>query len=876
MQRQQNSPNKYVLSLSELDSSMLPLAGGKGANLGELCRIKGITVPPGFCVTTEAFKKVTGDNGELNALLDELDKLTATGRETIKKASAKLRAVIEGMPIPNDITEEVVASLAMLGEDESFAVRSSATAEDLSGASFAGQQDTYLNVIGRDAILQHIRRCWASLFTERAVTYRMQNGFGHRKVYLSVVVQKMVFPQAAGILFTADPVSGNRKVASIDAGFGLGEAMVAGLVNADNYKVLNSVITAKNIPAKKLAIYALKSGGTTEQAIEPGRQLEQVLTDEQIIQLAQTGRKIETHFGRPQDIEWCLADGGFYIVQSRPVTTLFPAPVAGDGQTHVYASVGHLQMMMDAMKPLGISLWQITSTRPMSTAGGRLFVDITAMLATPEGRQGLMDTLGKSDPLTKDALTTIIARQGFIPPQASTAQAPGADKGNQVLPPQAQISNDPVVANDLVQASEASVAAVRQTMETKQGAEALEYILESSKELKRLLFVPQNMGAIMAAVNSSAWLNEKMAEWLGEKNVADTLSLSAPNNVTSEMGLALMDVADVIRPYAEVVDYLKYTKSDNFLNEITVLKGGKESRAAIEAWLEKYGMRCTGEIDVTRERWSEKPVMLIPLILNNINNFDAGAGKMKFEQGLVAALNKEQDLLARLKELPGGEEKAAATKEMIRWLRNFIGYREYPKYGIISHYFVYRQALLKEAERLVQGGVIKEKEDIYYLTFQELQDVVRTDTADYGLINLRKEEYRHYEKLTPPRMITSDGEIITGAYKRENLPAGAIVGLAVSTGVIEGRARVILNMEDAAMQDGDILVTAFTDPGWTPLFVAIKGLVTEVGGLMTHGAVIAREYGLPAVVGAENATKLIKDGQRIRVNGTDGYIEILE
>lgn len=225
--------------------------------------------------------------------------------------------------------------------------------------------------------------------------------------------------------------------------------------------------------------------------------------------------------------------------------------------------------------------------------------------------------------------------------------------------------------------------------------------------------------------------------------------------------------------------------------------------------------------------------------------------------------------------MPEGKQKVEETKRMICNIRNFIGYREYPKYGMINRYFIYKKALLKEAEQLVQSGVIHETDDIYYLTFEELNEVVRTNKLDYKVINNRKNEYKLYEKLTPPRVITSDGEIITGKYKRENLPAEAIVGLPVSSGVIEGRARVILNMEDADLEDGDILVTAFTDPGWTPLFVSIKGLVTEVGGLMTHGAVIAREYGLPAVVGVENATKLIKDGQRIRVHGTEGYIEVL-
>jgi pyruvate,water dikinase len=353
----------------------------------------------------------------------------------------------------------------------------------------------------------------------------------------------------------------------------------------------------------------------------------------------------------------------------------------------------------------------------------------------------------------------------------------------------------------------------------------------------------------MTGMNASSWINEKMNEWLGEKNAADTLAQSAPGNITSEMGLALLDVADVIRPYPEVIEYLQHVKDDNFLDNLVRLapNGGHQTRDAIVAYLKKYGMRCAGEIDITKTRWSEKPIALVPIILSNIRNFEPGASNRKFEQGRQEALKKEHELLNRLKQLPDGEQKANETKRMIDLIRNFSGYREYPKYGLVNHYLVYKQALLKEAERLLKTNVIREKEDVYYLTFEEFREVVRTNKVDYGIIAKRKEDFKLYEKLTPPRVITSDGEIITGKYKRENLPAKAIVALPVSSGVIEGRARVILNMEDAELEDGDILVTSFTDPSWTPLFVSIKGLITEVGGLMTHGAVIAREYGIPAM-----------------------------
>lgn len=884
--------SSLVLGIQEIDKTQLLLVGGKGLNLGELSRIEGIQVPEGFCVTTVGFQIAIELNEMYHALLSQLTMLQVEDRDQIGEIGRKLRKIIMEAEIPSDVVKAVTHKLSQFGEEQAYAVRSSATAEDLPYASFAGQQDTYLNIIGVDAILQHIRKCWASLFTDRAVIYRIQHGFDHRQVYLSVIVQRMVFPQASGILFTADPMTSSRKLLSIDAGFGLGEALVSGLVSADCYKVREGEIVDKRIATKDLAIYARKEGGTETRQIDPDQQKTQTLTDQQILQLARIGRQIEAYFGQPQDIEWCLVDNTFYIVQSRPITTLYPIPEANDQENHVYVSVGHQQMMTDPIKPLGLSFWLLTTRAPMRNAGGRLFVDVTPMLASPASREMVLNNLGQSDPLIKDALMTVIERGDFIKSLPNDKKEQSAGKSKEAIPPaasQAQLEIDPTIVSDLIQRSQTSIEALKQNIQTKTGSDLFDFIQEDIQQLTKMLSDPQSLRVIMAAMNASSWINENMNKWLGEQNAADTLTQSVQGNITSEMGLALLDVADVIRPYPEVIEYLQHAKDDHFLDELMKFNGGKETRDAIFAFLDKYGMRCTGEIDITRTRWSEKPITLVPMILGNIKNFGPNESHRKFEQGRQEALKKEQELLERLKPLPDGEQKAKETKEKIDLIRNFIGYREYPKYAMVHRYYVYKQALMKEAEQLVQAGVIHNKEDIYYLTFEELHEAVRTKKLiDPGcmveqqtglairqIISQRKDEYKLYEKLTPPRVITSDGEIIAGAYKRENLPAEAIVGLPVSSGVIEGRARVILNMEDADLEDGDILVTSFTDPSWTPLFVSIKGLVTEVGGLMTHGAVIAREYGLPAVVGVENATKLIKNGQRIRVHGTEGYIEML-
>ncbi|MFI6369528.1 rifamycin-inactivating phosphotransferase [Streptomyces sp. NPDC050546] len=861
---------QYVWDLQEVEGTRVSVVGGKGAHLGALSRIEGISVPAGFCVTTDAFRRIMAEAPSIDDRIDQLSRLNPDDRDAIRALSAEIRRAIEGIALPEELAAAITRALTRLGEQAPYAVRSSATAEDLPTASFAGQQDTYLNVVGPTAILQHISRCWASLFTERAVTYRQRNGIDHRTVHMAVVVQRMVFPDAAGILFTADPVTGNRKVAAVDAGFGLGEALVSGMVNPDVFKVRDGEVVARAIAAKERAVQALPDGGTREVAIDSRRQEQPALTDAQAVRLVALGRRIEAHFGRPQDIEWCLADDDFQIVQSRPITTLFPVPETGDQENHVYVSVGHQQMMTDPMKPLGLSMWQLMAMVPMHEAGGRLFVDVTRRLASPASRAGLLDVIGKGDPLTRDALETVLDRDGFVP-SLPDATPGGPPAGGAPAP----VETDPAVVTELIERSRASIAALEDGIRTKTGPALFDFLLEAFEEHRRVLSDPLSMQAITAGMEATWWLNDKLREWLGEKNAADTLTLSAPGNVTSEMGLALLDVADVIRPHPELVAFLKNVEDEDFLDELPKLAGGTEARDAIEAYLERYGMRCVGEIDITRPRWRERPTTLVPVILDNVRNFEPGAAERRFEEGRQKARAKEQDVLSRLRALPDGERKAGEAKRMIDRVRTFIGYREYPKYGIVSRCFVYKRALLEEAGRLVRAGVLPEKEDIFHLTFQELHDVVRSHRVDDQLVQRRKEAFRSYHALTPPRVLTSDGDALTGAYRRDDVPAGALIGLPVSAGTVEGRARVVLDMADADLEAGDILVTSFTDPSWSPLFVGIAGLVTEVGGLMTHGAVIAREYGLPAVVGVERATRLISDGQRIRVHGTDGYIELL-
>lgn len=871
----------YILTFNEIDKTDFMEVGGKGVNLGELSRIDGISVPDGFCVTTEAYRKSIENNTKLQGLFEKLALLKPNDREKILQISKSIRSVIENFKMESGIENEIIKVLSLYGCNEAYAIRSSATAEDLPHASFAGQQDSYLNIKGKDEIIRHIIKCWASLFTDRAVTYRIQNGFDHRKVLLSVVVQKMVMSEASGIMFTADPMTSDRKTLTIDAGFGFGEALVSGLVNPDIYKVIDGSITEKNIGTKEMEIRTDYSGGTQEIKIKKDKQQKQVLEDEQIQKLADMGKRIEAYFGSPQDIEWCFVNDEFYIVQSRSITTLFPLPkLTGLKKPRVYMSIGHTQMMTDAIKPLGMSFFEMISEVSIDKIGGRFYADITHDLSSTIGRNRLVMATGKQDPLIQSAIKNLIKDKDFM---ATLSKGKRNIKGGiftlESILESIRVygENNPSIIKDLTDEFEKEVRDIDQQLSKLSGGEALEFIVNDRNKLLAMAYNPKMLGAIIAAILVNDSINKKVEKLLGEKNVADILTKSLDHNITTEMGLALCDVADTIRKYPEVLEYISQNPSDEkFFEGMEKLTGGKETSEAFKLFLDKYGMRCPGEIDITKDRFEEKPTQLIPIILNNIRVLKPGAHKIRFQKGRQEAEDKEEEIISRLRDLPGGRNKAKKIEKNISLLRNFIGCREDPKYYIVRRYQIYKKALMKEAHKLVEKGVIKNFEDIFYLYLDELCDVIRTNKLDYLIIEERKENYAHYEKLTPPRVFTSEGFVPPSSLQTNNIPKGAISGIPVSTGIVEGRARVVLSVDEAKLEEGDILVTQFTDPSWTPLFVTIKGLVTEVGGFTTHGAVITREYGLPGVVGVENATKLIKDGQRIRVNGTEGYVELLD
>ncbi|MGB0387806.1 MAG: phosphoenolpyruvate synthase [Ardenticatenaceae bacterium] len=904
----------YVLPFSAIRARDLPHVGGKGANLGEMSGA-GFPVPPGFCVTTSAFRAFMAACEEADALYGALEGLEPNDVEATRVVAQEVRTRLGEVPIPSDVAAAVVAAWQEAGSEEAYAVRSSATAEDLPDASFAGQQDTYLNVRGEAALLEKVRDCWVSLFTDRAILYRAKNGFSHREVFLSVVVQRMVFPEVSGIMFTADPVSGNRQTVSIDASYGLGEALVSGLVSADLYKIDKRTLKSGTRPQsdqievqvadKHMAIRPLPEGGTTHEQLTGEARLARVLSDEQVIALAEIGQRIESHYGKPQDIEWCLVGANpsgrprIYIVQSRPITSLFPLPEPRptDGTLHVYVSFNHAQVMTDPMPPMAHAIWRLlfpfgksdpNEYNPyMLSAGGRLYVDPSPMLHLPLPRRAFPKVLEMADKLIADGVREVIKRDEF-----RQGAAKGATRmsriGHWLLPLLAQAQarlwkHAPEGATEELSAKiDEYIKEVQARLEAAQpGAERLKV----ARNILGSVFVEGAlpMPPYLAAGFMARLLLSRMTEGYGDPKDIDILVQGLSGNVTTEMGLEVGDLADVARQSPALVEHFRLHDATTALQTAAQVEGGAAFLAAWEGFMTRYGMRGPSEIDISRPRWREDPSSLLQIVVGNLRQEKSGVHRAKHRELLAASEAAGERLVAAAQHGPLGFLRGRIARRLVRVARNQLAIREHPKFLLIRTLGLVKEAILEAAQLLQQAGRIDELDDIWYLDLIELIDVLEQPTEEVRpysdpvrRIAQRQAQMARYREMSPPRVMTSDGEIPVVKHSGENVPEGALPGNPVSTGIIEGIAKVVLDPTTELLTPGEILIAPFTDPGWTPLFINAAGLVMEVGGLMTHGSVVAREYGIPAVVGVLNATKLIQSGQKIRVNGDLGYVEILE
>ncbi len=897
-ERNVKGDGRWVLDFEEIGAGDLATVGGKGANLGEMARA-GLPVPSGFCVTTEAFRAFIAGDSEVEAqVYGLLDGLAADDIAGAARLGARIRERLMGLPVPGVVEAAVVAAWRRLGADGRYAVRSSATAEDLPDASFAGQQDSFLNVVGEAALVEAVKKAWVSLFTDRAILYRAQRGFDHRAVALSAVVQRMVMPRVSGILFTADPVSGHRGVASIDAGFGLGEALVQGIVSADNYRVDRRAgrILERRVADKRLAIWPLEDGGTETVELGADQREAASLTDEQVLALAEIGDRVEAHYGRPQDIEWVIdAAGEVFVVQSRPVTSLFPVPepVPEDGGLHVYGSFGHAQVMTDAMTPMGRSVIGLVMPfgnvgrdereNPwVSEAGGRLYFDLTPPLRWTPTRHLILRFLGFADPLIAGAVREVAQRPGFgagARPMGLRQLAGGLR--HWLLPvmaglqrrlwfgrPEEGFAEVEATCEAMLREAEDEMAAARP------GADRLRVARRHlSGALARLL-------RLMPPVMGSGYVSRViLGRWAGDRVAAgdlDALLRGMSGNVTTEMDLAVGDLADLARQRPAVAARIADGDPATAIEEIREMDGAEAFVAAWEAFLDRYGMRGPSEIDIGRPRWHEAPESLVRMVAGALRGEDA-AHREHHRRMAREADEAGQRLVAAVARGPLRSAKARWARRFLDWVRYGVPVREHPKYALIRVMWLAKQAMLEAADELVAAGRLMRREDVFWLRYGELIEALEDPAVELnGRVAARREREMRFPDLRPPRVITSEGEVPEVRHAAVDLPEGAMAGAAASAGSVEGIARVVLDPGDGRLEPGEILVAPFTDPGWTPLFIHAAALVMEVGGLMTHGSVVAREYGIPAVVGVIDATQRIETGQRIRVDGYQGIVQVLE
>ena len=886
---------KLVLLLEDLDRSTLAVAGGKAANLGELIRA-GLPVPSGFCVTTAAYELVAEGAG-LRYVLDGLAETPAEDTARLAELADRAREMLLAAPVPNEVIEVISEVYRELGTDTPVAVRSSATAEDLPTASFAGQQESFLNVVGKEPLMDAVRRCWASLWTDRAVSYRASNGIDPRSVYLAVAVQRMVEAEVAGVLFTADPLTGRRRRAFIDASPGLGEAVVSGAVNPDHFAVdtRTGEILERRPGDKRVVIRAQKEGGTRRVELEGEEKLS--LADAQLRALAELGERVEAHYGEPQDTEWAIDTAGkLWLLQARPITTLFPLPSGAptnDDDLRVYFSGSVAQGVYRPLTPMGLQAFRLVASamvtlagRPphdidagpafFTEAGGRLFLDITTALRSTFGRRVLDLALRNME-----ARTAPILRQLAADPRLPPVRTPAWRILRAVLPVLIRGRTPLRIVQALVRPGIARARAKRVAVEFRAAGRVSPSASAAERidTVERVLFggPPRMLPAVPPAFGAGLISYALAGRLLGDLATDEERRVvlrGLAHNPTTEMNLTLWELAREVRGDPISARKLRETPPERLAREYHDAALPARLQAGLSSFLRLYGHRGVAEIDLGLPRWSEDPTYIIGVLASYLRLDDPElAPDVQFRRAEREAGEMVAELTRRARNK--GRLRGELAGFLLRRARDLSGLREMPKFCMILLFARARELLWEVGEDLAKAGRLERSEDVFFLSLPEARAALAGEDLRLVVRERRIDYERELERRRVPRILLSDGTTPTGeARDAPEEKDGLLRGTAASGGVVVGVARVVLDPSGAALEPGEILVAPSTDPGWTPLFLTAGGLVMEMGGAMSHGAVVAREYGIPAVVGVPDATERIVTGQRITVDGAAGTIAI--
>ncbi|MDQ3249878.1 MAG: PEP-utilizing enzyme, partial [Chloroflexota bacterium] len=736
----------------------------------------------------------------------------------------------------------------------------------------------------------------------RAIGYRARNAIAHDDVALAVVVQAMVQSEASGVLFTANPLSGKRTEIVIDATFGLGEALVAGQVEPDHYVVETSSnrIIHKTLGAKALSIRSETGGGTV--TVHQDAAAQQALSDAAIQELAALGRRVADLYGTPQDIEWAWAEERLYLLQARPITSLYPTPIgAATDPLDVFISVGAIQGVLDPLTPLGrdglsaifaglatvfgLSVTAETQT-VLHSAGERLWIRVTPLVHNKLGRKLVRAVTGVIEPSIGQALDVVFAEPAFANPglpRLATVKRllrfllPKITKilHSLLWPDQARLTLQRTIESSLHE-SEAQAATANTLSERVALFEATLVHSVGAIIPELIARVPAGLLALnrLLTIANGTWAKDAT-----QRQRALQITRGLPHNVTTEMDLALWSTAQHIRSHPTVLALMQSHDAATLTEHYRTQNLPPIAQTALAAFLNRYGMRGVAEIDLGRARWRENPAQVMQMVQSYLHiDEPSQAPDLIFQRGEAVAQAVIDDLAAAVQRQPAGALKAWGVRWLAYRMRALAGLRESPKFFLIQTMGIVRLALLQSGATLAQQGVLEQADDLFFLRLGELKALAAGYAIDWkALVRERRALYAR-EKLRRqiPRVLLGDGRVFYEGMRRGgDASAGVLIGSPVSPGVVEGTVRVVFDPHTTQLAPGEILVCPGTDPAWTPLFLAAGGLVMEVGGLMTHGSVVAREYGIPAVVGVHEATTRLQTGQRIRVDGARGEVVVL-
>ena len=877
-----------LVDFSGIDSSMINAVGGKALNLG-IMSSGGLPVPGGFCVTTEAYRLVVADR--LDDLMGEL--ADATDASAAATAAEEARRRVLAIELPEELRTAIIDRYNDLGDDEPVAVRSSATAEDLAYASFAGQQDTYLNVIGPAALLDAVRRCWASLWTDRAVSYRNANGIDQRSVTLAVVVQRMIDATTAGVMFTANPITGSRNETVIDANPGLGEAVVSGAVNPDHF-VVNSVddtIVSRRLGDKRMMITSRPGGGTQQRELV-AESSDACLDDAQVLQLVDLGQEVQREYQAPQDTEWALdSTGKFWLTQARPITTLYPLARTHRPGLRVLMCLSLAQGLTRPLTPMGIAAIRLIGTSvataikmppaeplagppAMHAVGQRIYLDVTSVLRNRLGRRAVIAVFGVMEARASAVLKKLAERPEFslIDSHDHTVirHIIGALLRNKVPVRAALGLANPEWAYRGIAATERRLLQTLTLPGSATASQRLDFVEQRLGEM--FLLMPRTFAYAVGGLLMLG-ASRRLLRDVAQPGELQEVLRGLPHNVTTEMDLKLWELTEEIRNDEEsrrvfadlAVPALLQRYRDRALPPV--------AQRGLQGFLRRYGHSAVAEIDLGMPRWSDDPSHLLGVIsnylrldtddLDPVRQFRAGEDKA---ESMIISLTSRAAEHSRL--------RARLAGWTLRRVRQLVGLREAPKFLLVLALGVMREHLQAVGSQLAASEVIEQTDDVFFL---DLGDARRGLAGQdlRALVTQRREAYgQELKRRHIPRLLLSDGtepEAVAAAITQAD---GSLAGSPASTGTVTGRARVVLDPVGAHLEPGEILVAPSTDPGWTPLFLTAGGLVMEMGGSNSHGAVVAREYGIPAVVGVPEATQKIETGQLITVDGASGLVTL--